>query len=172
MTRDEFASSVRIAAVPTIEGGRTAWAIGFGDAHGRWVEPAQYRNILDGQGEADFLAAGRKRRHACSESHHHEVLQHLGAEQGRLHVVHRKLRSDASKPGSMKTTPRSPTATAGRKRLGSAHFNAISGGGGEGRQGRVEEGGRGQSDAAAGLPVFRLEDAAHNTRATVAGSGS
>ena len=63
MTQDEFASSVRMAAVPTIG----VWEnrvvyIGFGNVPtGNGSSPLNIGNILDGQGEAGLSCCWKKK---------------------------------------------------------------------------------------------------------------
>ena len=139
MTQDEFASSVRMAAVPTIG----VWEnrvvyIGFGNVPtGNGSSPLNIGNILDGQGEAGLSwLLEEKGATPAQKAIIMKYFSASGPNKGDFTSFIVELRSDASETGqyennatltygdnSGESSTGSPMATAGRKRRPEARIS-------------------------------------------------
>lgn len=176
MTQDEFASSVRMAAVPTIG----VWEnrvvyIGFGDVPtGDGSSPLNIGNILDGQGEAGLSwLLEEKGATPAQKAIIMKYFSTSGPNKGDFTSFIVELRSDASETGQYENNATLTYGDSGSEAApGSAHFTVISGGV-EVKDGKavLKKVDAGNPDATLPGAVFRLEKMQpDNTWATVAGS--
>ncbi|MZJ95587.1 MULTISPECIES: collagen binding domain-containing protein [unclassified Eggerthella] len=176
MTQDEFASSVRMAAVPTIG----VWenrvvCIGFGDVPtGDGSSPLNIKNILDGQGEAGLSwLLEEKGATPAQKAIIMKYFSGSGPNKGDFTSFIVELRSDASETGQYENNATLTYGDSGSEAApGSAHFTVISGGV-EVKDGKavLKKVDAGNPDATLPGAVFRLEKMQpDNTWATVAGS--
>ena len=176
MTQDEFASSVRMAAVPTIG----VWEnrvvyIGFGDVPtGDGSSPLNIGNILDGQGEAGLSwLLEEKGATPAQKAIIMKYFSTSGPNKGDFTSFIVELRSDASDTGQYENNATLTYGDSGSEAApGSAHFTVISGGV-EVKDGKavLKKVDAGNPDATLPGAVFRLEKMQpDNTWATVAGS--
>ena len=176
MTQDEFASSVRMAAVPTIG----VWEnrvvyIGFGNVPtGNGSSPLNIGNILDGQGEAGLSwLLEEKGATPAQKAIIMKYFSASGPNKGDFTSFIVELRSDASETGQYENNATLTYGDSGSEAApGSAHFTVISGGV-EVRDGKavLKKVDAGNPDATLPGAVFRLEKMQpDNTWATVAGS--
>lgn len=176
MTQDEFASSVRMAAVPTIG----VWEnrvvyIGFGDVPtGDGSSPLNIGNILDGQGEAGLSwLLEEKGATPAQKAIIMKYFSASGPNKGDFTSFIVELRSDASETGQYENNATLTYGDSGSEAApGSAHFTVISGGV-EVKDGKavLKKVDAGNPDATLPGAVFRLEKMQpDNTWATVAGS--
>lgn len=176
MTQDEFASSVRMAAVPTIG----VWEnrvvyIGFGDVPtGDGSSPLNIGNILDGQGEAGLSwLLEEKGATSAQKAIIMKYFSASGPNKGDFTSFIVELRSDASETGQYENNATLTYGDSGSEAApGSAHFTVISGGV-EVKDGKavLKKVDAGNPDATLPGAVFRLEKMQpDNTWATVAGS--
>lgn len=176
MTQDEFASSVRMAAVPTIG----VWEnrvvyIGFGDVPtGDGSSPLNIGNILDGQGEAGLSwLLEEKGATPAQKAIIMKYFSTSGPNKGDFTSFIVELRSDASETGQYENNATLTYGDSGSETApGSAHFTVISGGV-EVKDGKavLKKVDAGNPDATLPGAVFRLEKMQpDNTWATVAGS--
>ena len=176
MTQDEFASSVRMAAVPTIG----VWenrvvCIGFGDVPtGDGSSPLNIKNILDGQGEAGLSwLLEEKGATPAQKAIIMKYFSASGPNKGDFTSFIVELRSDASETGQYENNATLTYGDSGSEAApGSAHFTVISGGV-EVKDGKavLKKVDAGNPDATLPGAVFRLEKMQpDNTWATVAGS--
>ena len=176
MTQDEFASSVRMAAVPTIG----VWEnrvvyIGFGDVPtGDGSSPLNIGNILDGQGEAGLSwLLEEKGATSAQKAIIMKYFSTSGPNKGDFTSFIVELRSDASETGQYENNATLTYGDSGSEAApGSAHFTVISGGV-EVKDGKavLKKVDAGNPDATLPGAVFRLEKMQpDNTWATVAGS--
>ena len=176
MTQDEFASSVRMAAVPTIG----VWEnrvvyIGFGDVPtGDGSSPLNIGNILDGQGEAGLSwLLEEKGATPAQKAIIMKYFSTSGPNKGDFTSFIVELRSDASETGQYENNATLTYGDSGSEAApGSAHFTEISGGV-EVKDGKavLKKVDAGNPDATLPGAVFRLEKMQpDNTWATVAGS--
>ena len=176
MTQDEFASSVRMAAVPTIG----VWEnrvvyIGFGDVPtGDGSSPLNIGNILDGQGEAGLSwLLEEKGATPAEKAIIMKYFSTSGPNKGDFTSFIVELRSDASETGQYENNATLTYGDSGSEAApGSAHFTVISGGV-EVKDGKavLKKVDAGNPDATLPGAVFRLEKMQpDNTWATVAGS--
>ena len=176
MTQDEFASSVRMAAVPTIG----VWEnrvvyIGFGNVPtGNGSSPLNIGNILDGQGEAGLSwLLEEKGATPAQKAIIMKYFSASGPNKGDFTSFIVELRSDASETGQYENNATLTYGDSGSEAApGSAHFTVISGGvevsDGKAVLKKVDAG---NPDATLPGAVFRLEKMQpDNTWATVAGS--
>ena len=132
MTQDEFASSVRMAAVPTIG----VWEnrvvyIGFGDVPtGDGSSPLNIGNILDGQGEAGLSwLLEEKGATPAQKAIIMKYFSTSGPNKGDFTSFIVELRSDASETGQYENNATLTYGDSGSEAApGSAHFTVISGG--------------------------------------------
>ncbi|MEF3347324.1 MSCRAMM family protein [Eggerthella lenta] len=176
MTQDEFASSVRMAAVPTIG----VWEnrvvyIGFGNVPtGNGSSPLNIGNILDGQGEAGLSwLLEEKGATPAQKAIIMKYFSASGPNKGDFTSFIVELRSDASETGQYENNATLTYGDSGSEAApGSAHFTVISGGV-EVKDGKavLKKVDAGNPDATLPGAVFRLEKMQpDNTWATVAGS--
>lgn len=176
MTQDEFASSVRMAAVPTIG----VWEnrvvyIGFGNVPtGNGSSPLNIGNILDGQGEAGLSwLLEEKGATSAQKAIIMKYFSASGPNKGDFTSFIVELRSDASETGQYENNATLTYGDSGSEAApGSAHFTVISGGV-EVKDGKavLKKVDAGNPDATLPGAVFRLEKMQpDNTWATVAGS--
>lgn len=176
MTQDEFASSVRMAAVPTIG----VWEnrvvyIGFGNVPtGNGSSPLNIGNILDGQGEAGLSwLLEEKGATPAQKAIIMKYFSTSGPNKGDFTSFIVELRSDASETGQYENNATLTYGDSGSEAApGSAHFTVISGGV-EVKDGKavLKKVDAGNPDATLPGAVFRLEKMQpDNTWATVAGS--
>lgn len=176
MTQDEFASSVRMAAVPTIG----VWEnrvvyIGFGNVPtGDGSSPLNIGNILDGQGEAGLSwLLEEKGATSAQKAIIMKYFSASGPNKGDFTSFIVELRSDASETGQYENNATLTYGDSGSEAApGSAHFTVISGGV-EVKDGKavLKKVDAGNPDATLPGAVFRLEKMQpDNTWATVAGS--
>ena len=176
MTQDEFASSVRMAAVPTIG----VWEnrvvyIGFGDVPtGDGSSPLNIGNILDGQGEAGLSwLLEEKGATPAQKAIIMKYFSASGPNKGDFTSFIVELRSDASETGQYENNATLTYGDSGSEAApGRAHFTVISGGV-EVKDGKavLKKVDAGNPDATLPGAVFRLEKMQpDNTWATVAGS--
>ena len=176
MTQDEFASSVRMAAGPTIG----VWEnrvvyIGFGDVPtGDGSSPLNIGNILDGQGEAGLSwLLEEKGATPAQKAIIMKYFSASGPNKGDFTSFIVELRSDASETGQYENNATLTYGDSGSEAApGSAHFTVISGGV-EVKDGKavLKKVDAGNPDATLPGAVFRLEKLQpDNTWATVAGS--
>ncbi|MFR8533595.1 MAG: collagen binding domain-containing protein [Eggerthella lenta] len=176
MTQDEFASSVRMAAVPTIG----VWEnrvvyIGFGNVPtGNGSSPLNIGNILDGQGEAGLSWLLEEK--GATPDQKAIIMKYFsasGPNKGDFTSFIVELRSDASETGQYENNATLTYGDSGSEAApGSAHFTVISGGV-EVKDGKavLKKVDAGNPDATLPGAVFRLEKMQpDNTWATVAGS--
>lgn len=176
MTQDEFASSVRMAAVPTIGvwENRTVY-IGFGNVPtGDGTSELNIKNILDGQGEAGLSwLLEEKGATPAQKAIIMKYFSASGPNKGDFTSFIVELRSDASETGQYENNATLTYGDSGSEAApGSAHFTVISGGV-EVRDGKavLKKVDAGNPDATLPGAVFRLEKMQpDNTWATVAGS--
>ena len=176
MTQDEFASSVRMAAVPTIGvwENRTVY-IGFGNVPtGNGSSPLNIGNILDGQGEAGLSwLLEEKGATPAQKAIIMKYFSASGPNKGDFTSFIVELRSDASETGQYENNATLTYGDSGSEAApGSAHFTVISGGV-EVKDGKavLKKVDAGNPDATLPGAVFRLEKMQpDNTWATVAGS--
>ena len=176
MTQDEFASSVRMAAVPTIGvwENRTVY-IGFGNVPtGDGTSELNIKNILDGQGEAGLSwLLEEKGATPAQKAIIMKYFSTSGPNKGDFTSFIVELRSDASETGQYENNATLTYGDSGSEAApGSAHFTVISGGV-EVRDGKavLKKVDAGNPDATLPGAVFRLEKMQpDNTWATVAGS--
>ena len=176
MTQDEFASSVRMAAVPTIG----VWEnrvvyIGFGNVPtGNGSSPLNIGNILDGQGEAGLSwLLEEKGATPAQKAIIMKYFSASGPNKGDFTSFIVELRSDASETGQYENNATLTYGDSGSEAApGSAQFTVISGGV-EVKDGKavLKKVDAGNPDATLPGAVFRLEKMQpDNTWATVAGS--
>lgn len=176
MTQDEFASSVRMAAVPTIG----VWEnrvvyIGFGNVPtGNGSSPLNIGNTLDGQGEAGLSwLLEEKGATPAQKAIIMKYFSASGPNKGDFTSFIVELRSDASETGQYENNATLTYGDSGSEAApGSAHFTVISGGV-EVKDGKavLKKVDAGNPDATLPGAVFRLEKMQpDNTWATVAGS--
>ena len=176
MTQDEFASSVRMAAVPTIGvwENRTVY-IGFGNVPtGDGTSELNIKNILDGQGEAGLSwLLEEKGATPAQKAIIMKYFSASGPNKGDFTSFIVELRSDASETGQYENNATLTYGDSGSEAApGSAHFTVISGGV-EVKDGKavLKKVDAGNPDATLPGAVFRLEKMQpDNTWATVAGS--
>ncbi|MDU5980519.1 MAG: SpaA isopeptide-forming pilin-related protein [Eggerthella sp.] len=175
MTQDEFASSVRMAAVPTIGvwENRTVY-IGFGNVPtGDGTSELNIKNILDGQGEAGLSWLLEEKGAPAQKAIIMKYFSTSGPNKGDFTSFIVELRSDASETGQYENNATLTYGDSGSEAApGSAHFTVISGGV-EVKDGKavLKKVDAGNPDATLPGAVFRLEKMQpDNTWATVAGS--
>lgn len=165
MTQDEFASSVRMAAVPTIG----VWEnrvvyIGFGDVPtGDGSSPLNIGNILDGQGEAGLSwLLEEKGATSAQKAIIMKYFSASGPNKGDFTSFIVELRSDASETGQYENNATLTYGDSGSEAApGSAHFTVISGGV-EVKDGKavLKKVDAGNPDATLPGAVFKLEEQA------------
>ena len=165
MTQDEFASSVRMAAVPTIG----VWEnrvvyIGFGDVPtGDGSSPLNIGNILDGQGEAGLSwLLEEKGATPAQKAIIMKYFSASGPNKGDFTSFIVELRSDASETGQYENNATLTYGDSGSEAApGSAHFTVISGGV-EVKDGKavLKKVDAGNPDATLPGAVFKLEEQA------------
>lgn len=165
MTQDEFASSVRMAAVPTIG----VWEnrvvyIGFGNVPtGNGSSPLNIGNILDGQGEAGLSwLLEEKGATPAQKAIIMKYFSASGPNKGDFTSFIVELRSDASETGQYENNATLTYGDSGSEAApGSAHFTVISGGV-EVKDGKavLKKVDAGNPDATLPGAVFRLEEQA------------
>ena len=165
MTQDEFASSVRMAAVPTIG----VWEnrvvyIGFGDVPtGDGSSPLNIGNILDGQGEAGLSwLLEEKGATPAQKAIIMKYFSTSGPNKGDFTSFIVELRSDASETGQYENNATLTYGDSGSEAApGSAHFTVISGGV-EVKDGKavLKKVDAGNPDATLPGAVFKLEEQA------------
>lgn len=165
MTQDEFASSVRMAAVPTIGvwENRTVY-IGFGNVPtGDGTSELNIKNILDGQGEAGLSwLLEEKGATPAQKAIIMKYFSASGPNKGDFTSFIVELRSDASETGQYENNATLTYGDSGSEAApGSAHFTVISGGV-EVRDGKavLKKVDAGNPDATLPGAVFRLEEQA------------
>ncbi|WP_288661914.1 collagen binding domain-containing protein [Eggerthella lenta] len=165
MTQDEFASSVRMAAVPTIG----VWEnrvvyIGFGNVPtGNGSSPLNIGNILDGQGEAGLSwLLEEKGATPAQKAIIMKYFSASGPNKGDFTSFIVELRSDASETGQYENNATLTYGDSGSEAApGSAHFTVISGGV-EVKDGKavLKKVDAGNPDATLPGAVFKLEEQA------------
>ena len=165
MTQDEFASSVRMAAVPTIG----VWEnrvvyIGFGNVPtGNGSSPLNIGNILDGQGEAGLSwLLEEKGATPAQKAIIMKYFSASGPNTGDFTSFIVELRSDASETGQYENNATLTYGDSGSEAApGSAHFTVISGGV-EVKDGKavLKKVDAGNPDATLPGAVFKLEEQA------------
>lgn len=165
MTQDEFASSVRMAAVPTIGvwENRTVY-IGFGNVPtGDGTSELNIKNILDGQGEAGLSwLLEEKGATPAQKAIIMKYFSASGPNKGDFTSFIVELRSDASETGQYENNATLTYGDSGSEAApGSAHFTVISGGV-EVRDGKavLKKVDAGNPDATLPGAVFKLEEQA------------
>lgn len=165
MTQDEFASSVRMAAVPTIGvwENRTVY-IGFGNVPtGDGTSELNIKNILDGQGEAGLSwLLEEKGATPAQKAIIMKYFSASGPNKGDFTSFIVELRSDASETGQYENNATLTYGDSGSEAApGSAHFTVISGGV-EVKDGKavLKKVDAGNPDATLPGAVFKLEEQA------------
>ena len=165
MTQAEFASSVRMAAVPTIGGweNRVVY-IGFGNVPtGNGSSPLNIGNILDGQGEAGLSwLLEEKGATPAQKAIIMKYFSASGPNKGDFTSFIVELRSDASETGQYENNATLTYGDSGSEAApGSAHFTVISGGV-EVKDGKavLKKVDAGNPDATLPGAVFKLEEQA------------